>query len=122
MRAIDLEQGNKEIEAVKLSDIENGKSNHIVDFWAKFPLPDYPEIPNVPVTVIASIKKYERPAHLLHSDKGVEMWGKHWSDWAYKFPQGRAVLTDKSHHLIPQEEPELVLKEVNALAERVYTM
>ncbi len=119
MRAIDLEQANREIEAVKLADIEGGKNYHIVDFWAKFPLPDYPEISDIPVTVIASVKQYETPAHLLHSDRGVAMWGTHWKEWAEAFPQGRAVLTNNSHHFIPQEEPELVIKEANELLERV---
>lgn len=119
MRAIDLEQANREIEAVKLADIEGGKNYHIVDFWAKFPLPDYPEISDIPVTVIASIKQYEDPAHLLHSDKGVAMWGRHWELWAEAFPQGKAVLTNNSHHFIPQVEPELVVNEANELLKRV---
>ncbi|HEY7885347.1 MAG TPA: alpha/beta hydrolase [Cellvibrionaceae bacterium] len=115
MRAIDLEQANAEIEAVKLADIKGGKNYHIVDFWAKFPLPDYPQIKDIPVTVIASVKRYKSPAHLLHSDKGVAMWGEHWKNWADAFPQGKAVLTAKSHHLIPQEEPSLVVGETNEL-------
>lgn len=120
MRAINLEQANREIEAVKLEDIKGGKSYHIVDFWAKFPLPDYPEIKDMPVTVIASVKRYESPAHLLHSDRGVAMWGQHWKKWAEAFPQGKAVLTNKSHHLIPQEEPNLVIHEINELIKRVH--
>ncbi len=119
MRSIDLERANSEIETVKLADIQEGKSYHIVDFWAKFPLPDYPQIPDIPVTVIASIKRHESPAHLLQSNKGVEMWGRHWQEWAGAFPQGRAVLTANSYHLIPQEEPELVVKEAKYLIKRV---
>lgn len=119
LRAIDLEQGNKEIEAIKLADIKGGKSYHIVDFWAKFPLPDYPQIQDIPVTVIASVKRYKSPEHLFHSDKGREMWGDLWTKWAEAFPQGKAVLTTNSYHLIPQEEPALVIKEANELIKRV---
>ena len=119
MRSINLEQANREIEAVKLADIKGGKNYHIVDFWAKFPLPDYPEIKDIPVTVIASVKRYESPVHLLHSDKGVAMWGQHWKKWAEAFPQGKAVLTSNSHHLIPQEEPSLVIDETGKLIKRV---
>ncbi|WP_448570046.1 alpha/beta fold hydrolase [Thalassotalea ganghwensis] len=119
MRAINLEQANKEIAAIKLADIEDGKNHFIVDFWAKFPLPDYPEIKDIPITVIASVKRYESPAHLLHSDKGVAMWGEHWKEWAESFPQGEVVLTANSHHLIPQEEPSLVINEAKKLIERV---
>ena len=119
MRAINLEQANKEIAAVKLSDIQGGKNYHIVDFWAKFPLPDYPQIKDIPVTVIASVKRYEAPAHLLHTDKGRDMWGEHWTKWTKAFPQGKAVLTTSSYHLIPQEEPALVVQEANELIQRV---
>lgn len=115
MRNIDLEQANREIARVKLADMKDGMPNFYLDFWSKRPLPDYPQIADIPVTVIASIKKYEEPEHLLHSDKGREAWGKLHQEWANSFPQGKSVLTDKSYHLIPQEEPELVLNEINAL-------
>lgn len=119
MRSIDLEKANKEIEAVKLADISGGKSSHIVDFWAKFPLPDYPQIRDIPVTVIASVKRYDTPAHLLHTDRGRELWGKHWKEWAEAFPQGKAVLTSNSYHLIPQDEPHLVVAEARDILRRV---
>jgi hypothetical protein len=35
--------------------------------------------------------------------------------WASTFPQGKAVLTEKSNHFIQKEEPELVLKELAEL-------
>lgn len=119
VRAIDLEKGNQEIAAIKLADIKGGKNYHIVDFWAKFPLPDYPDIEDIPVTVIASVKRYESPELLFHSDQGRAMWGEHWTKWAEAFPQGKAVLTTKSYHLIPQEEPELVIKEASELLKKV---
>lgn len=119
MRAIDLEKGNEEIERIKLADIKGGKSYHIVDFWAKFPLPDYPQIKDIPVTIIASIKRYKSPEHLFHTDKGRVMWGELWTKWAEAFPQGKAVLTTNSYHLIPQEEPELVISEARDLVKRV---
>ncbi|MEM1183229.1 MAG: alpha/beta hydrolase [Acidobacteriota bacterium] len=118
MRSIDLERANREIEAVKLDDLRGGKSGHVVDFWAKFPLPDYPAIPDIPVTVIASVKRYESPGHLLHSDEGRRLWGALWTEWAEAFPKGKAVLTRNSHHLIPQEEPELVVAEAEEIVAR----
>ena len=57
LREIDLEQGNKEIAQIKLDDMSSGMSNSYLDFWSKRPLPDYPQIKDVPVTVITSIKK-----------------------------------------------------------------
>lgn len=57
LREIDLEQGNKEITQIKLDDMSSGMSNSYLDFWSKRPLPDYPQIKDIPVTVITSIKK-----------------------------------------------------------------
>ncbi|GAA0198440.1 hypothetical protein GCM10009123_02140 [Kangiella japonica] len=65
MRSINLEVAEKEIAEVKLDDLKNGMSNQYLDFWAKRPLPNYPEIPDIPVTVIASIKRYKEPPLLF---------------------------------------------------------
>mgnify|MGYP006140815421 CR=1 FL=1 len=112
LRAIDLEQGNKEIAEIKLDDMKNGMSNNYLDFWSKRPLPDYPQIKAMPVTVIASVKKTANPANLFFTDQGRKLWGEHWHGWATAFPQGRAVLTDKSGHYVQFDEPQLVLTEL----------
>lgn len=69
MRRIDLERAEKEIANIKLNDMKNGMSNQYLDFWSKRPLPDYPQIPNIPVTVIASIKKYDELSVLFFTDE-----------------------------------------------------
>ncbi|QSX29309.1 alpha/beta hydrolase [Shewanella cyperi] len=119
MREIDLAKAQKEIAQVQMDDLQNGMSNQYLDFWAKRPLPDSPQIPDIPVTVIASIKKYDNPPVLFFSDAGREKWGKLHSDWAKAFPQGKAVLTDKSYHYTQFEEPELVVAEAAALLGRI---
>ena len=115
LRAIDLVQGNREIAEIKLDDMANGMSNTYLDFWSKRPLPDYPEIKDMPVTVLVSVKRHENPANLFFSDKGRELWGEHWLAWAKAFPQGKAVLTDKSGHFIQFDEPGLVIAEALSL-------
>lgn len=112
LRALDLEQGNRQIEEIKLSDMENGMSNQYLDFWSKRPLPDYPQIKDMPVTVIASVKQVEEPANLFFTDEGRVMWGDLWQSWAHAFPQGKAVLTEQSGHFVQFDEPELVLSEL----------
>ena len=112
LRAIDLKQGNKEIAQIKLDDMKNQMSNQYLDFWSKRPLPDYPAIPDIPVTVIASIKPSKNPPNLFFTDKGRELWGKLWQDWTKAFPQGKAILTKKSGHYIQFDQPELVVSEV----------
>lgn len=118
MRAIDLELANSEIAQIKLDDMANGMSNQYLDFWSKRPLPDYPQIKDMPVTVIASIKAHEKPANLFFTEKARKMWGEMWLQWAAAFPQGRAILTKKSGHYVQLDEPELVLSELKLLIEK----
>ena len=119
MRSIDLAKAEKQIAEIKQNDMSQGMSNQYLDFWAKYPLPDYPDIPNIPVTVIASVKKYPNPSILFFEDKARKMWGKLHSDWANTFPQGKAVLTNNSYHYPHHDEPEMVLKEVIELLSKV---
>lgn len=119
LRAIDLEKGNEEIAQIKLDDMKNGMSNQYLDFWSKRPLPDYPQIKDMPVTVITSIKKMENPPNLFFTDRGREMWGELWQDWAAAFPQGKSVLTEKSGHFVQFDEPELVVSELLLLMEKL---
>lgn len=119
MREIDLKKAEKEIAQIKLDDLTNGMSNQYLDFWSKRPLPDYPQIPDIPVTVIASTKKFAKPTVLFFTDQGREMWGNLHSDWANAFPQGKAVLTDKSYHYPQHDEPNMVVAEIMALLSRI---
>ncbi|WP_444919791.1 alpha/beta fold hydrolase [Microbulbifer sp. CnH-101-G] len=118
MRALDLELAEKQIAQVKLDDMKNGMTNQYLDFWSKRPLPDYPQIPDIPVTVIASIKKYDDPQLLFFTDEARNMWGELHSNWAHAFPQGRVVLTEKSYHYPQNDEPDMVVNEVLALISR----
>lgn len=119
MRKIDLDLAEKQIAQVKMDDLAKGMSNNYLDFWSKRPLPDYPQIPDIPVTVIASVKKYEDPPLLFFTDRAREMWGQLHSNWANTFPQGKAVLTDKSFHYPQNDEPEMVVEEIADLLSRI---
>ncbi|MGI5308580.1 alpha/beta fold hydrolase [Rheinheimera sp. WS51] len=119
LRAIDLEKGNQEIAQIKLDDMAEGMSNQYLDFWSKRPLPDYPQIKDMPVTVIASVRKTINPANLFFTDQGRNMWGELWQSWTGAFPQGKTVLTAKSGHFIQVDEPELVVNELLALIQKL---
>lgn len=119
LRAIDLEKGNQQIAQIKLDDMANGMSNQYLDFWSKRPLPDYPQIQDMPVTVITSVKKMENPPNLFFTDQGRKMWGNLWQEWAYDFPQGKSILTEKSGHFIQFDEPELVVNELLSLIQKL---
>ncbi|MDN7137584.1 alpha/beta hydrolase [Pseudidiomarina sp. 1ASP75-14] len=119
LRAIDLEKGNEEIAQIKLADMEGGMSNQYLDFWSKRPLPDYPQIKDMPVTVITSVKKMENPPNLFFTDQGRKMWGELWQNWTTAFPQGKSVLTEKSGHFVQLDEPELVISELLSLMQKL---
>lgn len=119
MRSINLVQAEKEIAQVKMDDMKNGMSNQYLDFWSKRPLPDYPQIPDIPVTVIASVKKYPSPSLLFFTDEGRKKWGQLHQNWAKAFPQGKAVLTEKSYHYPQQDEPDLIIKELLSLLAKI---
>lgn len=119
VRAINLEKGNREIAQIKLDDMADGMSNQYLDFWSKRPLPDYPQIKDMPVTVIASVRKVDSPANLFFTDQGRQMWGELWQEWANAFPQGKSVLTEKSGHYVQFDEPELVLNELLVLMQKL---
>ncbi|NRB22595.1 alpha/beta hydrolase [Shewanella sp.] len=119
IRAIDLKKGNQEIAQIKKDDLSNGMSNQYLDFWSKRPLPDYPEIRDIPVTVIASVKKYKEPELLFFTDEARYEWGQLHKEWAESFPQGQVILTDKSYHYVQIDEPELVITELRKLLQRV---
>lgn len=119
LRAIDLEVGNRQIAEIKLDDMKNGMSNQYLDFWSKRPLPDYPQIRDIPVTVITSVRKIEEPENLFFTDQGRVMWGELWQGWANDFPQGRSVLTEESGHFIQFDQPELVLNELMLLMQKL---
>ena len=119
MRKIDLALAEQQIAQVKLDDLANGMSNQYLDFWSKRPLPDFPQIPDIPVTVIASTKKYKDPELLFFTDQARLMWGQLHTDWANAFPRGKAVLTDKSYHYPQRDEPELVVTEIVDLLSRI---
>ena len=106
---------SQEIAQIKLDDMKNGMSNQYLDFWSKRPLPDYPQIKDMPVTVIASVKKVANPTNLFFTDTGRKLWGVHWQNWAGAFPQGRAVLTENSGHFVQFDEPDVVLAELQRL-------
>jgi len=115
MRKIDLTQAIKEISIMKTMWIENGLDNSYLESWSKRPMPNYPEIRDIPVVVIATVRKLSNPPMLLLTDKGRKLMGEWHKAWAEQFPQGRAILTKNSGHNIHYDEPKLVVNEFSQL-------
>ncbi|WP_448564187.1 alpha/beta fold hydrolase [Thalassotalea ganghwensis] len=114
--------GTQANEKLKQEDIRIGKENNwclIKDIWDKSPSKSYPEIANIPVTLIAGVKQYSDPQRLFDTDKARELWGQFQSAWVNKFPKGKAVLAHNSGHFVQDDQPELVINELIALINKV---
>lgn len=119
MRAIDLSKAIEEIKWLKNIGVKDGMANEYLDYWTKRPMPNYAEIGDIPLTLIATVKKWPEPPILLMTDVGRVKMAEQHKAWAQSFPQGKAVFTDKSYHFIQIDEPELVITEVAKLIARL---
>lgn len=112
MRDIDLELANEQIERVKASDYKSvGHWPGLDDAWSKTAPPGAQEIPNIPVSVVVSIRRHEKPAHLLETDAGRIGWAKVHADWVDDFAQGRLILTDRVYHYMQADSPDFMIEQ-----------
>ncbi len=119
MRSIDLEEAKKAIAGWQLTAMKEGMPNDFLDFWARRPMPSYPEIKDIPITVIVSSKKYTPTPNIFFTDEGRAKKAKWHKDWVAAFPQGKLVITTKSGHSVDNTEPELVLNELKLIKEKL---
>ena len=82
-------------------------------------IPGFAEIGDIPVTLITGVKVPEQASSVFLSAEGRRLWGQYQSEWVEPFPQGKAVLTDKSGHFVQDDEPELVVSELIKLLDRL---
>lgn len=118
MKRLDPINGKASIEAIKQNDIKQGQENNwclISDIWDKQPALGFGEIADIPITLIAGVKKYKQPKSLFDSDEARDLWGQYQAEWVEQFPQGKAVMAPNSGHFVQDDNPELVLKELNLL-------
>jgi len=118
MRAIDLTKAIAEIKWLKNRGVKDGMANEYLDYWTKRPMPNFSKIGDKPLTLIASVKKWDKPPILLMTDLGRVKMGEQHKAWAESFPQGKAILTENSYHYIQNEEPDLVINELKKLLAR----
>lgn len=96
-----------------------GKWSFLDLIWDKTPALGFSEIGDIPVTLITGVKVAEKPAHALKTVEGRKLWGQYQSEWVQPFPQGKVVLTTRSGHFVQDDEPELVLKELDSLLNKL---
>jgi pimeloyl-ACP methyl ester carboxylesterase len=120
VKKLDLARAIKETKWMKNIGLKDGMANEYLDYWAKRPMPNFVEIGDKPLTIIASIKKFENPVVLQITDLGRKKMAEAHKAWAASFPQGKTVLTESSSHYIQKEEPELVLKELAELIAKLH--
>ncbi len=117
---LDPVNGPAENERVKQGDFEagHGKWCFLKDLWEKHPAPGVEKIGDLPITLIAGVRRVENPTLIFHRDEARERWGQIQAEWVSQFPRGRAVMATDSGHFVQDDQPELVLKELVRLLER----
>ena len=120
VKKLDLARAIKETKWMKNIGLKDGMANEYLDYWAKRPMPNFVEIGDKPLTIIASIKKFENPVVLQITDLGRKKMAEAHKAWTASFPQGKTILTENSSHYIQKEEPELVLKELAELIAKLH--
>jgi len=86
--------------------------------WDKSTAPGFAEFGDIPVTLIAGVKRVENPHRIFDVDEARHLWGLFQSEWVNEFPRGRAIVTEKSGHFVQDDEPELVISELQRLIDR----
>lgn len=108
-------------EKTKQTDMKMAQENNwclVKDIWNKKQFLGYGDINNIPITLIAGVKKFEKPERLFDTDKARDLWGKYQVEWVLEFPQGKAVMARNSGHFVQNDEPELVIAELEKLIVR----
>ena len=117
---IDPENGPAQNETTKRDDFKMGAGKwcFLEDLWDKQPSSGFKEIGDIPMTLIAGVKRIENPKLIFHTDRAREKWGQAQKEWVSQFPRGKAVMATESGHFVQDEQPELVVRELSELLER----
>ncbi|MEM8933791.1 MAG: alpha/beta fold hydrolase [Acidobacteriota bacterium] len=119
---VDPENGPAEIASIRQNDLTMATEQgwcFIDDVWAKEPSPGFDAIGDIPITVIAGVRRVEEPETLFHTDHARRRWGEIQAEWVEPFPRGKAVLTEDSGHFVQDDEPDLVVRELASLLDRM---
>jgi pimeloyl-ACP methyl ester carboxylesterase len=72
-------------------------------------LPGAGKLPDVPVAVLTSSKKHEKPEFFLHSPEGMKTWRSLHERFFRQFSTGIHTVTANAGHNIHMEQPQLVI-------------
>ena len=118
IETIDPINGAKDNEKLKQTDIKMGQDNNwclIKDIWDKSTPLGFKEMGHIPMTLIAGVKKFKKPKRLFDTDKARELWGKYQTEWILQFPRGKIIMANSSGHFVQNDDPNLVITELNKL-------
>lgn len=79
--------------------------------------------PGIPVVLITAMGPHVLPSFVTEEQKEAfktirPMWLKFHNDWVEKIPNAQHIITEKSGHGIPFEEPELVISTIRQMVEK----
>jgi pimeloyl-ACP methyl ester carboxylesterase len=103
------------VRIVKEHPRPDGLSNELRDLWLNSPLPNFAEIGDIKITVLASLQAMGDEL-VLGSAHAMQIRADMLESWVNEYPQGRFVSTAKSGHFIHYDEPELVISEFKNLS------
>jgi len=118
IETIDPINGAEDNEKLKQTDIKMGQDNNwclINDIWDKSTLLGFEEMGDIPMSLIAGVKRFKEPKRLFDTDKARELWGKYQAEWVLQFPRGKIIMANNSGHFVQDDEPKLVITELKKL-------
>jgi hypothetical protein len=86
----------------------------VPDLWLNHSLPDFTEIGDIKVTVLARVQDMGDDL-VIGSLEAMQIRANMLESWVNEFPQGRFVFTTQSGHFIHDEELEIVITEFQKL-------
>lgn len=121
VHSLDPVNGPAEIAEIMASDYaaSEGRWCFLDDSWVKEGDLGFADIGDIPVTLISGVRKVDDPQTIFESDLAKRLWGEFHAEWANEFPSGRAVISESSGHDVPNDEPGLVISELNSLLRRL---
>lgn len=118
---VDPINGHAANEKIKAQDFEmsDGKWCWLADVWSKPAVVGFKEMGDIPITMIVAMKQYEKPRMIFHTASAIKLWGEVQSSWVKQFPRGKVILSTNTGHLVPIDQPDLVISELTSLLKRI---
>lgn len=109
------------INEVKRVDYDSGKGKwcFLDVIWDKSKAVGYEEIGDIPVSLLAAGKINNNSSNPLETKEGRQLWAFYQNEWVNKFPRGVFLVAKESSHFIQDDQPSLIIEELNKLLRQI---